>query len=124
MFFLFCACASAKIDIIQTGPWFPEKKKKSLEIFSDRNKIKKPFGAIAIIHSERYLCSDKNHKKHIDKAAEVAAKTGADALVYAVGEYAAELNPGIPPECYLSAMAVKYVDKEKGSENEKNKNSF
>ncbi len=106
----FVSCYSAKIDIIQAGPWFEPRNKKEVEIFADRNKVKRPFGAIAVIHSERYRCLAKNHEKYLKKSVEEAAKIGADAIVYAIGEDPAELNPGVPPECYISAMAVKYTN--------------
>lgn len=108
-FFLFCGCQSQNLDIIQAGPFFEPRPQKEVEIFNDRNKIKKPFGAIAVIHSEKYRCSEKNSEKYVNKAVKEAAKIGADAIVYAIGEDAVELNPGLPPECYLSGMAVKYV---------------
>jgi len=48
LFFL-SGCASINIDVIQTGPWFPSTKSDKIEIYTDRNKIKKVFGGIAIL---------------------------------------------------------------------------
>lgn len=109
---LFVSCHSAKIDVIQAGPWFKPRNKKEVEVFTDRNKIKRPFVAIAVIHSERYRCFAKNHEKYIKESIQKAAKIGADAIVYAIGEDPPELNVGMPPECYISAMAIKYTSVE------------
>lgn len=110
-FFLFLSsCASTKMDVIQVGPWFNPVKVSKVELFNSRDKVKKPFGAIAILHSERYFCSPKEDEKQIAAAAAKAAKTGADGVVYSIVEYDRSLNPDLPQECYLSGMAIKYVN--------------
>ncbi len=115
IFFLFVSCAMQRIDVIQVGPWFSPVKKSKIEIFTDRNAVKKPFGAIAILHSERYFCSPKEDAKQVDLALSKSAKMGADALVYSISSYDKNLNPDLPLECYLSGMAIKYVDKDKAN---------
>lgn len=115
----FVSCATSTMDVIQVGPWFAPVKKSKIEVFTDRNAVRKPFGAIAILHSERYFCSPKEDVKALNMAIDKAAKAGADAIVYSILSYDKDLNPDLPEECYLSGMAIKYVDKDKAS-NKKN----
>lgn len=107
---LFSSCHSANIDVIQTGPWYKAKKTSAVEVFPDRSKVKKPFGGIAILHSERFRFSEKAVAANLKKARKEAAKMGADAVIYAV-EYSDKNAPlGERPECYLTSLAIKYVD--------------
>lgn len=107
--FLF-SCYPAKVDIIQTGPWFKAKSFKEIEVYTDRNKIKKVFGGIAILHTEPFLCSEKEIEKYLKKVKKKAAEVGSDAIVYAVENYDKNYNLGEKQECYISALAVKYVE--------------
>jgi len=110
LFFLF-GCSSVNIDIIQTGPWFPSTKPDKIEIYTDRNKIKKAFGGIAIFHTSTFPYSKKEAEKNLVKIRKKAAKIGADAIIYALESYNKNYNIGEIPEYYISALAIKYVDK-------------
>lgn len=107
--FLF-SCYTLKVDIIQTGPWFKRKNINEVEIYTDRNKINKVFGGIAILHTEPFECSDKEIKKYLKKVRGKAAGVGSDAIIYAVENYDKNYAMGEKQECYISALAVKYVN--------------
>jgi predicted nuclease of restriction endonuclease-like RecB superfamily len=112
--FFISACSSFYIDIIQTGPWEKAKPYREVQVFTDRNKITKPFGAIAILHSERFICSNWN-KNYLKKVIKKAAEIGSDAIVYVVDKSPDTVNDENGGECYVSAMAVRYVQ-DKNSE--------
>lgn len=109
MFFLFSSCHSIKLDVIQTGPYFTPVKADKVEFYTDKKDIKYPFGAIAIIHSERFDCSDKVKKSIINKARKKSSLIGGDAIIYYF-DYG-EKDPYAKPEekCFFSGVAVKYI---------------
>lgn len=106
--FFLSSCSSVFIDVIKTGPDFPPSK--DVEFFTDRSKITKPYGALAILHSHRFDCSQKLQRKILDKAKRITMKLGGDAVVYYFNYD--EKNPYVVPEemCYFSGVAIKYVD--------------
>ena len=106
------ACAASKPDIIQVGPWFPAKPAAEVQIFSSKEETTKPWGAIAIIHSERFPVNDKAGLDRQKKMArKLAAGVGADGLI--IGEETvmgtAQLGVYEEPETFISALAFKYV---------------
>ncbi|PIS46521.1 MAG: hypothetical protein COT17_08160 [Elusimicrobia bacterium CG08_land_8_20_14_0_20_51_18] len=107
------SCHSAKIDVIQTGPWFPAKKTAEVEVFSGRDQVKKPFGGIAILHSGRFVFSGKAVAASLSKARKEAAAMGADAVIYSVDYYDKNIVYGERAECCLSSLAIKYVESQK-----------
>ena len=109
---LAAACAASKPDIIQVGPWFRPRPAAEVGLFSSKEETRKPWGAIAIIHSERFPAEDKSGLDRQKKLArKMAAGIGADGLIIteqtdmgdsALGTYHA-------PETFISALAFKYV---------------
>jgi hypothetical protein len=109
---LAAACAASRPDIIQVGPWFPARSAEEVKIFSSREETLKPWGAIAIIHSERFSANDKSGLDRQKKMArKMAAGIGADGLI--IGEETvmmdAQLGVYQEPETFISALAFKYV---------------
>lgn len=109
---LLAACAASRPDIIQVGPWFAPRPPEEVELFSSRNDTKKPWGAIAIIHSDRFPAGDKRAVAAGKKQARrLAAEVGADGLILAEEEVRQE--PGLgnyqEPEVFISALAFKYA---------------
>ncbi len=109
----FCACAAARLDVIQVGPWFPPRDWREVEVFSSRGETRVPWGGIAIIHSERVGAKAGAEKLESLKleARKKAAELGADALIMAVDAVPTGPEMGVyqEPEVYLSALAIKYV---------------
>ncbi|MEF3280378.1 MAG: hypothetical protein K6357_05365 [Elusimicrobiota bacterium] len=110
--FFFTACSSVGIDIIQTGPYFPPKKPKDIELYQDRNSVKKSFGGIAIIHSERFNCDVSIQKKILNKARKAAALAGANGIIYYFNFDANTINSDLKEKCFFSGLAIKYIDDE------------
>lgn len=108
-----CASAPAKLDVIQVGPWFQPRDWREVEVFSSRGETRVPWGAIAIIHSERVGAKGSGEKLEGLKleARKKAAGFGADALIMAVDSAPSGPEMGVyqEPELYLSALAIKYV---------------
>jgi len=115
------SCSSIDLDIIQTGPYFPPKKNNDIKLYTDRNKVEKPFGAIAIIHSARFNCSNSKQKKILEASRKKASELGADGIIYYFdfGEKDPYALPG--ERCFFSGLAIKYVNYE-SKEYEKNLN--
>lgn len=107
------ACATAKLDVIQVGPWFPARDWGEVAVFSSRGEITAPWGGIAIIHSERV--SAKAGEEVLDglrlQARKRAAELGADGVILTVDSVPSGPQMGVyqEPEIYLSALAIKYV---------------
>jgi len=109
---LFSACASARLDIIQVGPWFASKNWKDVAMLASREEITHPWGAIAIIHGQKTPARDvPGMERQKLKARKMAAKAGADGLVVAVETDESGFQSGVyrEQEVYLSALAVKYI---------------
>ena len=108
-----CASAAAKLDVIQVGPWFPSRDWREVEVFSSRGETRVPWGAIAIIHSERVGARSSEEKLEGLKlqARKSAAGLGADAVIMTVDSASSGPEMGVyqEPELYLSALAIKYV---------------
>lgn len=108
-----CACASAKLDIIQVGPWFPARDWREVEVFTSRDQTSRPWGGIGIIHSPRVSARTGQAQLESMKrqARREAARIGADAVIMAVDSATAGPQMGVyeEPELYLSALAIKYV---------------
>ncbi|HOW88662.1 MAG TPA: hypothetical protein PL037_00145 [Elusimicrobiales bacterium] len=109
---LCCAACSPKPDIIQVGPWFPPKSVRDVPVFSSREETSRPWGAIAIIHSERFPADDRSALDgQMRLARKLAAGAGADGVI--IAEEAVTEEPGLngvrPPEAFISALAFKYV---------------
>ncbi len=111
--FILSACASVKLDVIQVGPWFPPRDWREVEAFSSRGETRVPWGAIAIIHSERVGAKTSEEKLEGLKlrARKRAAGLGADAIIMTVDSASSGPEMGVyqEPELYLSALAIKYV---------------
>ena len=108
----FRACAASRLDIIQVGPWFPQKNWKEVVLFASREDIKLPWGGIAIIHGPRTYVNDvRGMEKQRFSARKMAAKAGADGLIIAMEPIDSGLRMGVyeEPEVCLSALAVKYA---------------
>ena len=64
IYLFFCSsCSTINMDIIETGPVFPSHKN-DIKIYTDKNQVEKTFGAIAILHSDRFDCSLNLQKKN------------------------------------------------------------
>ena len=114
IFFLsfLCSCASISIDVIQSGPYFEKKNKKDIKLYTDRNDVERPFGAVAILHSERFDCSIGKQKKILSQAKKKAAEIGANGVIYYFDF--GEKDPYAPAseKCHFSGLAIKYIDDE------------
>lgn len=108
-----CASAAAKLDVIQVGPWFSPREWSEVQVFSSRGETRVPWGAIAIIHSERVGAGTSGEKLEALKLAarKKAAELGADGLIMTVDSAPSGPEMGVyqEPELYLSALAIKYV---------------
>ncbi|MDD5208523.1 MAG: hypothetical protein PHV36_03990 [Elusimicrobiales bacterium] len=108
-----CACASAKLDVIQVGPWFAPRDWRKVEVYSSRGETSAPWGGIAIIHSERV--SAKTGEAALEglklQARKKAAELGADGVILTVDSAPSGPQMGVyqEPEIFLSALAIKYV---------------
>ncbi|MFA6433476.1 MAG: hypothetical protein WCW52_02140 [Elusimicrobiales bacterium] len=106
------ACAVPKPDIIQVGPWFPARPAGEVRIFSSKSETDRPWGAIAIIHSERLPAEDKAGLERQKKMArKLAAGIGADGLIIGQETVSDPGSPGVyqAPETFISALAFKYA---------------
>jgi hypothetical protein len=105
------ACVPAP-DIIQVGPWFPSRPYSEVLVLDSRALIDKPWGAIAVIHSEKFPAADEAAlSRQRKKARKLAAGAGADGLI--ITEETVVYDPRLgfyqDPEKYISALAFKYV---------------
>ncbi|MCX5784755.1 MAG: hypothetical protein NTX59_03610 [Elusimicrobia bacterium] len=106
------ACASARLDIIQVGPWSEPHSWKQVPVFTSREQTTRPWGGVAIIHSDKIQASDSNSiEQRKIKARKMAAEIGADAIIITMESVASGPEMGVyqAPEVYLSALAIKYV---------------
>lgn len=107
------ACATAKLDVIQVGPWFAPKDWREVEVFTSREQTSRPWGGIAIIHSPRVSAETGQGRleRMKDQARRQAAAIGADGVILAVDSVATGPSMGVyqEPELFLSALAIKYV---------------
>ena len=106
------ACAISKPDIIQVGPWFPARPAEEVVVFASREETRRPWGAIAIIHSERIPTKNKaelDRQKRL--ARKMAARAGADGIIISEESVGDEpyLNGSGVQESYISALAFKYA---------------
>ncbi|MDA8131049.1 MAG: hypothetical protein M0011_06045 [Elusimicrobia bacterium] len=108
-----CACATAKLDVIQVGPWFQPRDWRNVEVFSSRDQTSRPWGGIAIIHSPRVKASGSEAALERMKlqARRQAAEIGADAVILSVDSASAGPEMGVyeEPELFVSALAIRYV---------------
>jgi hypothetical protein len=108
-------CQAHNLSWMATGPSFSQKIKSSqLEVFSDKNEVKRPWGALGVIHTDRIDVSKTGIiRKQIDKIRELAAKKGADAVF--IKQNFVDKDPkskfSDPQMMYFHAIAIKYVDK-------------
>lgn len=107
------ACASARLDVIQVGPWFAPKDWREVEVFTSRDQTKRPWGGIGIIHSQRVSAeTGQAELERIKKQARRnAAEMGADAVILTVDSVPTGPQMGVyqEAELFLSALAIKYV---------------
>jgi len=110
---LAAACAAARLDVIQTGPWFPPRDWREVEVFSSRSQTRAPWGAIAIIHSPRVRAagSEREMERMKAQARREAAAMGADGVIMSVDTAASgpDLGQYQESEVFVSALAFKYV---------------
>lgn len=108
-----CACASARLDVIQVGPWFKPRPWREVEVFTSREQTVRPWGGIGIIHSPRVPARGGEAKLETLKAQarRQAAEMGADAVIVAVDSASSGPQLGVyeEPELFVSALAIKYV---------------
>jgi hypothetical protein len=108
-----CACASARLDVIQVGPWFRARDWREVEVFSTRSEPGRPWGGIAVIHSPRVSAATGQARLEQLKrqARKQAAAIGADGVIMTIDSASAGPQMGVyeEPELYLSALAIKYV---------------
>lgn len=107
------ACATAKLDVIQVGPWFAPRDWREVEVFTSREQTGRPWGGIAIIHSPRVSAETGQGRleRMKEQARRQAAAIGADGVILAVDSVATGPSMGVyqEPELFLSALAIKYV---------------
>lgn len=107
------ACATAKLDVIQVGPWFAPRDWREVEVFTSREQTGRPWGGIAIIHSPRVSAETGQGRleRMKEQARRQAAAIGADGVILAVDSAATGPSMGVyqEPELFLSALAIKYV---------------
>ncbi len=109
---LAAACAATRPDIIQVGPWFTAKSSGEVQLFSTKEETTRPWGGIAIIHSERFPADDKAGLAVQKKIArKMAAEIGADGLIISeqTDMGTAQFGGFREPETFISALAIKYV---------------
>lgn len=108
-----CACAAARLDVIQVGPWFPARPWRDVAVFNSRSETTRAWGGIAIIHSPRVKAAGGEARLESlrQQARRQAAQIGADAVILAVDSASSGPQMGVyeEPELYLSALAIKYV---------------
>lgn len=106
------ACAASTPDIIQVGPWFPARRADEVGVFYSKEETLRPWGAIAIIHSDRFPAGDKTVLDRQKKQArKMAAGIGADGLIITeqTDTGGGESGGYQGPETFISALAFKYV---------------
>ena len=107
------ACASARLDVIQVGPWFAPRDWREVEVFTSREQTRRPWGGIGILHSPRV--SAESGAAQLDRlkqqARRDAAAMGADAVILTVDSVPTGPQMGVyqEAELFLSALAIKYV---------------
>jgi hypothetical protein len=104
-------CASPRLDVIQTGPWFAPRPQEQVEVFARKEETRVPWGAIGIIHGVRLPVGSPKLEKQRRQARAEAAKMGADGVIIAL-EPAQEdrrFEATTSPEVFVSALAIKYV---------------
>lgn len=106
--FILSSCSGIFIDVIKTGPDFPPTQK--IDVFTTRDEITKPYGAIAILHSERFDCSVEKQRKILKKAIRLGKKIGGDALVYYFDLGEKDPHSPLSERCYFSGALFKYLD--------------
>ena len=108
-----CACAAARLDVIQVGPWFKARSWKQVDVYRSREALRVPWGAIGIIHGPHVSAEtgDRELEKMKLQARKQAAAMGADAVIITVDSAVAGPDMGVyqEPEVFVSALAVKYV---------------
>ena len=110
---LSASCSSLRPDVIQVGPWFAPRSPSEVEIFSSREQTKKPWGAVAVIHSAKFSPNDKRSIEGSKKQArKMAADIGADGLIITEETVMAGSQMGVDQEqeVFISALAFKYVN--------------
>lgn len=108
-----CACATARLDVIQVGPWFAARPAREVGVFASREQTARPWGGIAIFHGPRVPAAGGEARLEAMKrqARRQAAAIGADAVILTVDSASSGPQLGVyeEPELYLSALAIKYV---------------
>lgn len=112
-FLALCACAAARLDIIQVGPWFAPRPVREVAVFSSRGQTREQWGAIGIIHSPRLPAGSPKIEKLKGDARKAAAKMGADALILVVDPVVDDnpLDVRQDPEVFVTGLAIKYAAK-------------
>lgn len=107
------ACASARLDVIQVGPWFSPRDWREVEVFTSREQTKRPWGGIGILHSPRVSAETgaAQLERLKQQARRDAAAMGADAVILTVDSVPTGPQMGVyqEAELFLSALAIKYV---------------
>lgn len=108
-----CACATARLDVIQVGPWFAPRPVREVEMLASREQVVCPWGGIAIFHGPRVPAAGGEARLEAMKlqARRQAASIGADAVILTVDSASSGPQLGVyeEPELYLSGLAIKYV---------------
>ncbi|MCX7905802.1 MAG: hypothetical protein N2446_03780 [Elusimicrobiales bacterium] len=107
---IFTSCSSVFIDIIKVSPDLEATK--NIDLYTSREEIKKPHGAVAVLHSQRFDCSLKLQNRILKKAISIAKKNGGDALVYYFDYREKDLYALPDEKCYFSGLVIKYLTDE------------
>ena len=105
------ACASLdqnNMDWIAIGPSFPEKTTSEIEIFTDTNQIKRPYGNIGLLRIKNLNPDRDTLKRGVQQARKFAASKGADAIF--LGQYNSAEDGAPNPKVTLIVYALKYGD--------------
>ncbi len=108
-FIFLCSCAS-KMDIIQVGPWSEKRSVEDVKYFISRKQIKKPWGAVAIIHGSKFNPGDREGiKGDIKRARKMAADIGADAVVLTETSVPTGNSFNEETKVFITGIAIKYT---------------
>ncbi len=105
-------CASlgeANLDWIAIGPEFPAKKDANeIEIFTDKNQIKRPYGNLGLLRIKDLEPDRDTLKRGVQKGRKFVASKGGDAMF--LGQYNTAEDGSANPKVTLIIYALKYGD--------------
>lgn len=116
VFFCACATASKKMQWTAAGPAFAPRDISAIAVYRSKEEIKRPWGAIGVIHGERFSEDDPAAlNAEIEKARRLTAQNGGDAVIILENrESEQQEKEGYAivggSEMFLSGYAIKYLD--------------